>query len=206
MDQRNHYSKNTIKTLKTILQKSIITPVVLTGLMMLFSCENDVEVVKSITLDSDHPQLSAKNSEIIYTDSTYLEMRITAPKLERYVKSENNKYFEFPEGINVYFYDEEEIIESEIKANYAIYYEDEELWEARNNVVAKNKNGEVLKTELLFWDDGKDKIYTDEFAKITDKESEIQGEGFEAHENMTNWEFKKVTGIINLEDQNAEEK
>ena len=41
-----------------------------------------------------------------------------------------------------------------------------ELWEVRDSVVAINENNDILETELLFWDELKDIIYTDKFVAL----------------------------------------
>ncbi|MBN2520023.1 MAG: LPS export ABC transporter periplasmic protein LptC [Bacteroidales bacterium] len=168
--------------------------------LLLLSCENDIEVINTITATSDVPKQTADSIEIIYSDSAIIQLKIFASKLEYYQKEEDNSYIEFPKGILVYFYRYDQTIRSKLTANYAIYYEPKKLWEARNNVVAINEDGEILNTELLFWDEEKEIIYTNKFAKVKDQNSEIQGEGFESDQNFTNWEFKKVTGIILLEE------
>ena len=167
---------------------------------MLFSCENDLEVIKTITATIELPKQSAEDIEVIYSDSAKIKLKITAPKLELYQESAEKSHYEFPEGIRVYFYNPDKTIKSKLSANFAIHYVSENLWEARNNVVAINQTGEILKTEQLFWDQDKKTIYTNEFAKVIDDKSQITGHGFVADESFNNWEFKKVTGIINIEE------
>ena len=179
----------------------IIIPIFF-GALMLFSCENDIDVIHSITSTSKVPKQTAENVEVIYSDSAMTQLKIIAPKLDYFQKLENNSYFEFSEGIKVYFYHTDQSIRSKLTANYAIYYEAKQLWEARENVVAINEDGEILNTELLYWDELKRIIYTDKFARVKDENSEIQGHGFESDQNFNNWEFKKVTGIIQLEENN----
>ncbi len=172
------------------------------NVIVFFSCqENSVEVIKSFTSTSDLPKQSAEKVQIMYTDSGKLQVKMNAPKLERYEQDKKKEYILFPEGIEVYFYSDSGTIKSQITANHAKYYTGKKLWEARNNVRAQNQEGDVLETELLFWDDEKDLIYTDQFAKVRDDQSIIQGEGFEAKEDLSQWEFNKVTGHINLKNE-----
>ncbi len=168
---------------------------------MLFSCENDLEVIKTVTATLDLPKQSAEDIEVIYTDSSKIKIKITAPKLELFEESDEKSYYEFPEGIKVYFYNPDHTIKSKLSANFAIHYFTEDLWEARINVVAINQSGEILKTEQLFWDQKMHKIYTDKFAKVIDDKSQIIGQGFEADESFDTWEFKKVTGNINIDNE-----
>ncbi len=157
-----------------------------------------MEVIKNLTATSDLPQQQAKGVDIIYTDSTRLKIKIEAPLLEHFVKSQKESYIEFPKGIKVWIFDNNEKVKLRLTSNYAIYHEQEELWEARDRVVAVNQEGDVLKTEQLFWNPKKEIIYTDKFAKVTDKQNEIQGEGFTANQDFSKMEFKKVTGIITI--------
>lgn len=170
-------------------------------LLFLVSCENDLEVIKTITSTTDLPKQSAEEIEVIYSDSAVITLKITAPKLNFFQKTEDKPFYEFNEGIRVYFYDRDHTIKSKISANYALYDLSEYLWEARGNVVAINQNGVILKTEKLFWSENEKRIYTNEFAKVIDDKSQIIGQGFEADEAFTQWEFKKVTGIINIENE-----
>lgn len=158
-----------------------------------FSCENDLEVVKSITETYNLPKQSAENIEIIYSDSAKVQIKIIGPKLEVYLNEEDEPYYEFQKGIKVYFYNPDLSIRSKLTANYAIYNVDEKEWEARGNVVVINENGRILKTEQLFWGEEKKKIYTNKLVKAIDDKSEIHSVGFEADENLDSWEFKNVT-------------
>lgn len=59
---------------------------------------------------------------------------------------------DFPNGLHLYVYNVNEEIEAQVRCNYAIYHQNEELWELRKDVEAVNTNGDVINTELMFWD------------------------------------------------------
>jgi hypothetical protein len=63
-----------------------------------------------------------------------------------------------------------------------------------------NENNEKLETELLFWDQEKDRIYTDRFVKITNEDVISQGIGFESDTHLTRRKILKVTADIYLKD------
>lgn len=184
-----------------ILKKLIIVFCSFLAVLSIFSCENSVEVIKSITAVTSLPRQYAENVEITYSDSGLQQVKIIAPRLEYYQKSAEDQYYEFPKGLKMLIYDHSQQARSSVTAGYAIYRKAEHLWEARDSVVAINQSGEILRTELLFWDEQRQIIYTDKFARVTDETSEIQGEGFEADENFTHWEFKKVTGMIDIKNE-----
>ncbi|MBN2350627.1 MAG: LPS export ABC transporter periplasmic protein LptC [Bacteroidales bacterium] len=186
---------------KSLLFKSIV-PVFL-GMIFLFSCETDIEKINALT---NIPQLADQTGidvEVAYSDSGKLKSEFSTPELFKYSKAEE-PYYEFPSGIFVKLYDNSEKLESTIEAKYAIYYFEKGLWEARNNVIAKNvQNGDRLDTEHLFWDTESRKIYSEKFSKIVNEDGVFYGEnGFEADQDMTKWKLIGSKGTVTVkEDQ-----
>jgi LPS export ABC transporter protein LptC len=168
-------------------------------MLMHASCENDIEVIQSFAGDSLVPNSSMVNAVINYTDSARLQMRISAPEIHHYTTSSEN-YTEFPYGVFAQFFDRDGGVESQLSSKYAIYFSDNDLWEAKDSVVVINKAGEILNTEQLFWDEKNKLIYSNSFVKVTRPNEVITGEGFEADETFSRWKIKKVQGTITLED------
>ena len=148
------------------------------------------------------PEISADNVEIIYSDSGFVRMKLEAKYIRQFSKVED-PYIEFPEGIYVRFYDDSLNVESEIRANYAIYHTDDKLWDARGNVVASNlKNGEKLNTEQLFWDENKKTIYSNSFSRIETQDGTFYGQdGFESNQRFSKWKLKSSRGTVNIKDE-----
>lgn len=163
------------------------------GTLLLSSCKTDLETVKALTDQANTPGVTAKNSEILYTEEGKLKVKVLAPVTFSYQFAEE-PYTDFPEGITVFNYSDSLTIESELTANYAIYYEKKKLWNARYNVVALNRKGEILNTESLFWDEQKKIIYSQEMVKITTEDGVTFGEGFESDEMFNEWVILKPTG------------
>jgi LPS export ABC transporter protein LptC len=170
------------------------------GLGLFFSCQNDIEIINAITSEIDFPTESIQHIESIYSDSARIEIRIKAPEVKRYGNA-IEPFMEFTRGIEVLFYNEQGEINSQLTANFAVYNETEKLWEARDSVVAINVNGEVLNTDLLFWDEEKGLIYSNKFVKITTDDEVLFGEGLEANQDFSDWVIKKPTGTIYLEEE-----
>jgi len=146
--------------------------------------------------------ITAKNSEIVYTENGKVKLKIIAPVTE-YYQNRAEPYTEFPGGITVYTFSDSLEIESELTSKYANYYDKKGLWSASNNVVAKNSKGETLNTEQLYWDQNKKKIYTDDMVKITTSDGIQYGQGFVSDETFNNWEIKKPNSIYYI-DENQE--
>jgi len=182
----------------TISALSIKVITVFLGIVMLCSCKNDIDVINTFTEIHNLPSQSVRNLETIYTDSGKIQIKLLAPELKRFSNVEE-PYIEFPAGIKVVFYDKNQEPESRLTAKYAIYSETNKLWEARDSVIAINNLGDTLNTELLFWDEKKELIYTNKFVKITTENEVIWGEGLEANQEFTDWKIKNVKGTIYID-------
>jgi len=128
--------------------------------------------------------------------------KIVAQEVDRYDRPDE-PYIEFPLGLKVYMYDKYENLESYIQADYAIFYQKSELWEARNEVIAeKLVTGEKLETDLLFWNQEERRIYSDQFTRITNPDGVYYGDhGFEAHEDLSQWELFGARGMMNVDEE-----
>jgi LPS export ABC transporter protein LptC len=178
----------------------IIIPL-LSGIIILSGgCSSDIEKVKLMGQESNFPDQSMTNAEIIHSTHGKLKVRVTAPKINRYTSVEE-PHTVFPQGLTVLFYDSTLTVESKISANYAIYHEPDELWEAKNDVVAINSKGDTLNTEYLVWRQDEGIIYTDRYVRITTKDGIIHGKGFEANQEFTDYQIKETTGTINVKDE-----
>jgi LPS export ABC transporter protein LptC len=166
------------------------------------SCENDIATIKALNQEINLPMQTGTNVEIIYSDSGLMKMKLIAPELKRFSR-ENDPYYEFPKGLKVLFYQADGKVESYIEADYALFFEKQELWEARNNVVAKNeRTREQLFTEHIFWNQKEETIYSDQYTKIINADGTFYGEkGFEARQDLTKWKLKKSKGTVNVKDQ-----
>jgi len=173
-------------------------------LVMILSagCENDIERINMLTDETVMPKLEGSNVEVIYSDSATVKVQILAPSFRQFSNIER-PYMEFPDGIEVYFYNDSMEIESEIRADHTIYYPEEGLWQASGNVVARRlDNGDALNTEELFWDEEKHLIYSNTFTRIQNEDGTFYGKrGFESDQDLSNWQLKGSSGTVNVQDE-----
>jgi LPS export ABC transporter protein LptC len=171
----------------------------------LLSCRNDIKEIHELSNQIDLPTQSGKNIEVWYSDSGRIQLKFLSPQMSQYTKKEGGPYFEFPSGIEVFFYDTHGNPESKVTAGYAIYYDNKKLWEARDSVVARNLNtNEQLETEQLFWDLDKKLVFSTVFTKITNKDGVYYGEnGFEATQDMKKYKLKGSSGTVNVRNEEA---
>jgi len=188
--------RNRLKVFRDVFPKFSL---IISWVVILVSCTTNIDMVKALEDKDDMASITAKNSEIIYTESGRVSLRVLAP-ITKYYQNKENPHTEFPEGITVYTFSDSMEIESELTSNYANYYEKKGIWEANNNVVAKNSKGETLNTEHLFWDQNKKTIYTEDNVKITMADGIQYGQGFRSDESFNNWEIKKPTSYFDLKE------
>lgn len=184
-------------------QKILKSIASLFGVAMLFcSCNNNnVSQIREFSHPPGAPEVVSHNIEILYSDSAVIRFKLNAPLLKIY-QDEDEPFTEFPEGFRITQYNSQEKVTSIISALYGKNYEKKSIWEARQNVVAVTELGDTLKTELLFWDEKKDIIYSDQFVKIIQKDRIITGTGFESDFQLKNWKIKEPRGdfIVEVEE------
>jgi LPS export ABC transporter protein LptC len=117
------------------------------------------------------------------------EYRMQAPVLMRYDSDPKDSYDIFPEGLNVYGYNEEGLLETSIVSDEAKHTikDGEDMWSAYGNVIIKNFiKGEQMETDTIFWDQKEKKIYTHCYVKLFSPDGFMQGVGMESDEMARN--------------------
>ena len=189
--------KGITKNIKGIITKSIVAIFIAA---MLFACENDMQTIKSLNIDDTLPDETAKDIEVIYSDSGKIMIKLLSSRLNRYEKEE--PYMEFPEGLQLLFFDSLMNVKSELTANYGISWEKKKLMEVKDDVVITDfAKDEVLNTEHIIWDQAKKEIYSEVFVKRTNKDGVMYGEGFSADENLKSYKLIQPRGVLTVEDK-----
>ncbi len=193
MDSYSHSGRNFRQT----VTYSIIAIIA----VMLFSCENDMDLVNEITRQDTLPVMISYNIEVYYSEKGNPQFILKAPMATYF--SGDDSFQEFPEGFHVVFYDSMMNMKSELIADYGVSYEKRKLMEARRNVIVFNHDrGEKMNTELMVWDQNKKIIFSDTFVKITTPTEVLYGEnGFQADESFHSWVLRKTSGELEIQDE-----
>ena len=170
----------------------LVVPTIV-GATIFYSCNPDTEAIQYFSDKKSIPGITAYNSEVLYTEDGKAKIKVFAPVTIHYQFSDE-PYTDFPEGISVSTYDDTLGVESTLTAKQAVFYEKKSLWQAKNNIVAKNRKGEVLNTEELFWDQKKKMIYSNVNVKINSVNGVVFGRGLTSDETFNNWEIKEPYG------------
>ncbi len=165
--------------------------------IVLFSCKNDIQDVTSLSLVDSLPLETAYDIVLYFSDSGKVQAYLESPLMKRFEGKEN--MIEFPDGFKIIMYDSAKQVKSQITAKYGINYEKKKMLEARNDVIVINKKKhEQLNTEHLVWDQRKKIIFSDVFVKITTPDNVLYGDSLISDQNFDDYTISNVTGEISL--------
>lgn len=153
-------------------------------------------------LDQDRlsvPSLHVWDVSTVISDSGITRYKINSPEWLVRDKDVRPNWL-FPQGIHFEKFDENLEVMAEVDADSAIYYTKEESWVLVRNVKAVNTDGEKFETEILYLDQQRDRIYTNDKITVTQADKIINGVGFESNQRLTKYTILNPTGIIPLDD------
>lgn len=166
---------------------------------VLTGCENDLEAVNALFTKDQVKVEEAKEVQLLYSDSAVVRVRVSGPKMLRYVDHTQPKE-EFPEGILIEFLRSgSNEAQGRLTANYAIRLENQSKVIVRDDVVWTSGKGEKLLTSELIWDDQRKMVHTTHFVRIIKPDEEFFGYGFEADQDFNHWKIFNPTGRMIVE-------
>lgn len=163
--------------------------------LILFSCSNSSEDLEKIKLKAESNVESAKDVDILYSDSAVVRMRIRSPLMQNRQVNENPTRV-FPSGVWVDFFDDTKSPTSHLIAKYAEYSEKDKIITLRDSIVVNNYKNEKLETEELFWSERDGRIFSKKFVRVTTPSEIIHGYGFSSNMEFTEWEIDSVSGVF----------
>lgn len=169
--------------------------------ILLFSCDNAKEGETEASKETMMTEYS-ENLSVVMSQNGRRSYHFKAPLVEGYSLA-REPYREFRKGVEMTTYKDDSLstVDAVLTANYAIYYENRELWEAKGNVVVEKSDGKTLYTQQLFWNARTKKIYSNVDSKIVQNGGRdvFIGEGFESDEEFKDWRFRRMKGRMEVE-------
>jgi LPS export ABC transporter protein LptC len=144
--------------------------------------------------------MSTYGVSTVISDSGRISYRIDTDEWLVYDKRKP-PYWAFEKGVYLEKYDREMNVEATIKCDTAYYYSNMKLWKLIGNVDIRNPKDERFYTELMYWDQENEKIYSDAYIKIEQRDQTTEGVGFSSNQSMTRWEIKNTKGIYAVKDE-----
>ncbi|WP_246054339.1 LPS export ABC transporter periplasmic protein LptC [Antarcticibacterium flavum] len=185
-----------------ITYKNIIRGIVtVTAVTMLFSCEGNLNRIRAMDLPGDSPQAIGTNLDLKYTDSGRVVATLKSERMLDYTNLEF-PYREFPDGIELEFFDENRQ-KNTVTSNYAIIYDETGLIDLQGDVVLVTSDSTRLEATQLYWDQTIGWVFTDKPNTIRRPSgARNQGQGFDSDLNFTNFRSRTNVGVQVIEDKN----
>lgn len=177
----------------------ICWPALLTGMLLLPSCENDLNKVRELSANQVNMNVDTIHGvDIIFSDSAKVKFRILAPLLLQY---EGKKpYNLMPKTVNALIL-EDMVQTGSVTADTGIQSDVDKKIQFRKNVVAKNEKGDTFKSDELIWDQSTKTIYSNKTVHIIQANGDVMNaNGFVSDDKMKHWTGKQTTGILTVTD------
>ena len=181
--------------IKNVVKKYLRLALPLLGsAFLLYSCDDGTDAAAPVNEDTLMTEQS-ENLSVIMSENGRKSYFFKTPLLEGYTLA-RDPYREFRKGIDITTYQDDSMstVNANLTANYAIYYENRKLWEAKGDVVVVKADGTELYTQQLFWNSMTKRIYSNVDTKIVKGTDVFFGEGFESDEELKQWKFRRMSG------------
>ena len=181
---------------------SITTIIGVVVMLLLFSsCGGRKKVMGAAINNRDSlPVMATYKVTTLISDSGVTRYRVNTDEWLMYDKKIPS-YWAFEKGIYLEQFDSLLNVDASIKADTAYYYDREKLWKLIGHVDIKNLKGERFNTELLYWNQATQKVYSDKFIRIEQPDRIITGHGFDSNQQMTNYVIHNMEGIFYVDEQ-----
>lgn len=196
LQQRNSclFNKNT--SITTVLGAVVM-------LLLFSSCGGGKKVLgEAITNRDSLPMMATYGVISLISDSGVTRYRINTDEWLVYDKKKPS-YWAFEKGMYLEQFDSLLNVDASIKSDTAYYYDKEKLWKLMGNVDIKNLKGERFNTELLYWNQATQKVYSDKFIRIEQPDRVIMGHGFDSNQQMTVYVIHNMEGIFYVDEKDS---
>ncbi len=180
-----------------------ILAVVVMLLLFTSSCNGDKKEVVVVAFDPETTYtLRTTDYTTQFSDSGITRLRAIAKVHLKFDKAKE-PFSYFPEGLYVEKFDTLFRTEASLKADTAYNYEKKGLWKFVGNVKVESLEGKTFETSLLFYDEKKEKVYSDKYIRIQEEDKIITGIGFESNQDMTKYKIFDSQGEIPINESVA---
>ena len=186
---------------RPLSDKSVIASALLVLAILLGAChKSEIAQEREARPREQTPVLLTDSVTTLISDSGITRYRIETPRWLVYDKTDP-PYQEFPFGIYLEQFDEDLTVQASLKADYAHYNENSQIWTLTGNVHALNRKGEQFDTPKLQWNQQTHRVYSDTSIHITREKSIIEGIGFDSNEEMSKYTILNPTGVFPIKDE-----
>lgn len=154
------------------------------------SCKSKLSEASSLKL-GETPVQTIQDAFAVQSKNGKISMRMEAPVMNHY-ETDTTTYDTFPEGLSVYGYTDEGLLETVLVSDDAKHTVSKkkgeaDIWAAFGNVIIHNViKKETMETDTIYWDQAKEEIYTDCYVKMYSPDGFMQGYGMRSDDHARN--------------------
>ena len=151
-------------------------------------------------IPEDAPQAIGKAINLKYTDSGRMVANLRGAVMRDF-SNKDFPYREFPEGVRVVFFDEQNQ-RNTVTADYAVVYENTGLIDLQGNVVIITSDSTRLEADQLYWDQNQSWVFTDRPNTIRFENGAVnRGQGFDSNQEFSNFRSRSNIGVQIIDDK-----
>ncbi|MCR4817146.1 MAG: LPS export ABC transporter periplasmic protein LptC [Bacteroidales bacterium] len=173
-------------------------PCLLLQLILLTSCRNDMDRILFFDR-ADMPLQTLENVRALRSSNGRSQMLITAPSVVMYGKPEKKTVY--PSGFEMRILESNDKQVANIRANYAVSFEEKNTIEARDNVVVIDfRTGDTSYLQSLVWNSAQHRIFSTDSVKSVNGQRVTYGDGFESDDEFTSPQILHQRGTMTIDE------
>jgi LPS export ABC transporter protein LptC len=171
-----------------------LSAAVISGCFFVLSCENSQKDIDDMTRNFEMVE-EAKHVVSYLSQGGHTKAKLSAPLMYRYTR--DTVYVEFPDSLHVDFYNDSMRVETQVSALYGKYFEYLNKVYLKDSVVIFNIMGDTMRCPEMWWDQAKQKFYSDQPTRLDTKTgTHLVGDSFEASQDLNSRILKNPRGIV----------
>lgn len=163
-------------------------------LFLYLACSNDEVAVSQLAQSFHGAMIEQENVRITYSDSGLSKIRVVAGVLEDFSEEEELPRQVFRKGFRVSILASDGQESGFVKAEKALRRLKDQVWVLSGNVEVQQEGGNSLYTDAMEWDRMNQEFRSESKVRIIDKGEEVQGKGFTAKEDLSQYTIFAVSG------------
>ena len=169
------------------------------AVILFFSCDDGSSTLKQINQFNENPVGIAYDIHMTYTDSAEVKAILTATLNLDYTHL-SFKYSEFPEGLKIIFYNDNNE-ENTVVADYGILYNQTKIVDLKGNVVLLSNDGSRLETSQMYWDSEKEWLFTEQPFTFKNINYDMAAIRLDTNKEFSKFQTGNLTGTMLVKEQ-----
>lgn len=186
-----------IKGLKLYQGRTIAVLTIALSLFLSCSGKNK-NLASSVESRDSASVMTTVGMSTLVSENGQIKYRMEAEDWQMFDRKQPS-YWAFEKGAYLEVLDSLMEVSSSVRSDTAYYFDKEKKWELRGNVHAENVDGEQFDTQIMFWDQNREKVWSDDRIVIRQEQQVIYGMGFESNQDFTRYTIKHTEGMFPVE-------